>query len=143
MNRIFGLILAVVAAGGLATVSAASRSTEHSGALHVTKTCYEYTGAAGSHCTIRSSNIDAIQPGMKVVYLQALSADGSLNSDIVLTTAPRRRRVRSCRPQRHHQSEVTLSGGTGKFRSFQARAVVSVDETGLWHWDGSYSFKHH
>ena len=60
MKRIFGLILAVVAAGGLATVSAA-RSTEHSGELHVTKTCSEYTGAAGSHCTIRSSNIDAIQ----------------------------------------------------------------------------------
>ena len=138
MNRIFGLILAVVAAGGLATVSAA-RSTEHSGELHVTKTCSEYTGAAGSHCTIRSSNIDAIQPGMKVVYLQALSADGSLNSDIVLT--PRHGDLAFGHVLLNATtSEITLSGGTGKFRTFHARAIVSVDETGLWHWDGSYSF---
>jgi hypothetical protein len=139
MNRSLGLILAVIAAGGLATASSA-RSTERSGELHVTKTCSEYTGAAGSFCTIRSSNVDAIKPGMKVVYQQASSADGSLNSDIVLT--PRfGNLIFGHVVLNATTSEVTLSGGTGKLRSFHASAVVSVDETGLWHWDGSYSFR--
>ena len=35
---------------------------------------------------------------------------------------------------------VTLSGGTGKFTGFQARADVSADSAGLWHWEGTYSF---
>ena len=34
----------------------------------------------------------------------------------------------------------TFSGGTGKFTHFHASAAVSVDTTGLWHWDGTYVF---
>ena len=76
---------------------------------------------------------------MKVVYQQALSPDGSFNSDIVLT--PRHGDVALVISSSNATtSEITLSGGTGKFRTFHARAIVSVDETGLWHWDGSYSF---
>ena len=35
----------------------------------------------------------------------------------------------------------TFSGGTGKFTHFRASVAVSVDETGLWHWEGTYSFR--
>jgi hypothetical protein len=35
---------------------------------------------------------------------------------------------------------ATFSGGTGKFTGFQARVDVSADSTGLWHWEGTYSF---
>jgi len=39
-----------------------------SGALHVTKECSEYTGHAGSFCTVTSSNLKAIDVGSKVIY---------------------------------------------------------------------------
>ena len=36
---------------------------------------------------------------------------------------------------------VTLDGGTGRFRGFHASVDVTYDaETGLWRWDGTYSF---
>ena len=38
-----------------------------SGDLHLTKECSQYTGEAGSFCTITSSNIDEITAGTKVI----------------------------------------------------------------------------
>ena len=35
----------------------------------------------------------------------------------------------------------TFSGGTGKFEHFHAWAAVSVDGSGLWHWEGAFSFR--
>ena len=35
----------------------------------------------------------------------------------------------------------TFSGGTGIFTHFQASVAVSVDAAGLWHWEGTYSFR--
>jgi hypothetical protein len=61
LKAIFGLLLAVVAAGAFAVASSADDhgSSSRSG-LHVTKECSEYTGLADSFCTITSSNLDAI-----------------------------------------------------------------------------------
>jgi len=53
-------------------------SAQRSGTLHVTKECSEYTGEAGSFCTIVSSNFDAIPVGSKVVYAEAPTATGGL-----------------------------------------------------------------
>ena len=60
-------------------------SAERSGTLHVTKECSEYTGEAGSFCTIASSNFDAIPVGSKVVYAEAM-ATGGLDTDIAVNT---------------------------------------------------------
>ena len=38
------------------------------------------------------------------------------------------------------QGRVTLAGGTGRFAGFEADVVVSLDASGVWHWDGTYSF---
>ena len=79
---------------------------------------------------------------MRVVYREPLGA-GGLDTDIMLA-----------RPRGHGpsafghvvldlataQGRVTFSGGTGKFKTFQADAVVSVDSRGVWHWDGTYRF---
>jgi hypothetical protein len=113
--------------------------------LHVTKECSEYTGLPGSFCTITSSNLKQIEVGSRVVYANAL-VDGKLDSDLILdppgpgnniafghvtldlTTTPAR-------------GLVTFSGGTGKFRHFQATVVVSLLNGGPdWSWDGPYSF---
>lgn len=138
MKRSLVLFSAVAAALLLATASAAVQATHRSGALQVTKECSEYNGQAGSFCTITSSNIPQIKPGMRVVYLQAASQNG-LDSDIVLS------RDHGSAAFGHvvlnaTTSRVTFSGGTGALARFQAEADVSVDAAGVWHWDGTYSF---
>jgi hypothetical protein len=144
-TRFAGLIAVLVLATGITAASALAVASQagnspRSGALHVTKECSQYNGAAGSFCTITSSNIGAIKPGMRVVYLQPLG-DGVLDSDIVLSSGRRPAAFgHVVLDLATAQGEVTFSGGTGKFRRFHADAVVSLDASGVWHWDGTYSF---
>jgi hypothetical protein len=140
VKRSFILLVAVIAAGVVAAVGSA-RATPRSGALHVTKECSQYDGQAGSFCTITSSNIPQIKPGMRVVYFQAFGQNG-LDSDLVLS------RGHGSGAFGHvvlngTTSRITFSGGTGAFAGFHADAVVSVvsvDGADVWHWDGTYSF---
>ena len=134
------LISTVMAAGVVATGSFAMQSNKRSGALHVTKECSQYNGSVGSFCTITSSNLSAIKPGMRVVYLGA-PTNGVLDTAIVLTSG------HGPGAFGHvvlnlvtKQGTVSFSGGTGRFAKFQANAAVTVDSGGVWHWDGSYSF---
>jgi hypothetical protein len=134
MKRTLTLVLAVAAAGIVATAGSA---TPRSGALHVTKECSEYHGLPGEFCTITSSNVPQVKPGMRVVYLQALGQNG-LDSDIVLS------RGHGSAAFGHvvlnaTTSRVTFSGGTGAFTGFEADVAVSK-AGGVWHWDGTYSF---
>jgi hypothetical protein len=142
MKRIlFGLILAVAVACMIGAASQARvAAPPRSGALHVTKECSQYNGTVGSFCTITSSNINAIDPGMRVVYLAAPSG-GVVDADIVLSfehgSAAYGHVVLNLATKQGH---VTLAGGTGRFTWFHADAAVSVDSAGVWHWDGTYSF---
>jgi hypothetical protein len=143
MKAAFGLLLALVAAGAVSVASSAG-STQYvhrHGQLHVTKECSQYTGAAGSFCTITGSNLDAIRPGAKVFY-RSTAVGTSLDSDLVLDSG------HGDRAFGHVTLDfvtatgvVTFSGGTGHLRGFRARTVVSYDaKNNLWHWDGTYSF---
>ena len=136
---VFMLAAGITAASALAVASKAGNSPR-SGALHVTKECSEYNGQAGSFCTIISSNIKAIKPGMRVVYLEPLG-DGMLDTDIVLSFGGRQAAFgHVVLDPATAQGRVTFSGGTGIFKGFHADAVVSVDGSGVWHWNGTYSF---
>jgi hypothetical protein len=141
MKRSLIGIVAIVGAALVVTAGATGKSAARSGALHVTKECSEYQGLPGQFCTILSSNIPAIKPGMRVVYLQALGPAG-LDSDLVLTSGHGPQAfghvVLSVAPPPH--GTVTFSGGTGRFEGFQANVAVTVDTKGVWHWDGTYSF---
>jgi hypothetical protein len=111
-----------------------------SGDLHVTKECSAYKGLAGDFCTITSSNLEAIEVGSRVVYAQAAGA-ASLESDIVLDAGPGNTAAgHVALDLAKGTGLITFSGGTGKFTGFQARADVSADSAGLWHWEGTYSF---
>ena len=92
-------------------------------------------------CTITSSNLKAITAGSRVVYLQAAGAS-SLDSDIVLVVGPGNYRdsVTSRSISRPVPETLTLSGGTGQFASFHAKAAVSSLGGTNWAWDGTYSF---
>jgi hypothetical protein len=140
MKGIFALILAVAVVGSAATAGSA-KSTPTSGRLHVTKECSQYNGTAGSFCTILHANIDAITPGMQVVYSSAPS-DGTLDSEIVLKSADGTNKAYGHVTLDFAKAKglVTFSGGIGALAGFQAEARVSLDSGGVWHWNGTYSF---
>jgi hypothetical protein len=146
-RRTFALAVAAAAVGLLTqlvgpSVAVANEGSPHSGALHVTKECSQYTGAAGSFCTITSSNVRPIQAGMRVVYQQAAPADFALDSDIVVS-------FRHGSAAYGHVNldpggntgTVTLNGGTGDFRKFHANANLTCSDAVNCAWDGTYSFR--
>jgi hypothetical protein len=137
---VFMLAAGITAVSGLAVANRAAHHPPRSGALHVTKECSEYDGTVGAFCTITSSNIRAIEPGMKVVYL-AVPGNGVLDSDLTLSFG------RDGAALGHvmldtttGRGRLTFAVGTGRFAGFRAKVAVSVDSKGVWHWDGKYKF---
>jgi hypothetical protein len=133
-----GLLLAAVLAGAFAVAGSAS---PRSGDLHVTKDCSQNFGRAGDYCTIRSSNLNAIDSSMRVVYASAAGAT-SLDSDLVLDGPGNNDAFGHVTLDFQTLSGVvTFSGGNGRFSGFHANVDVTYDaQTGLWRWDGTYSF---
>lgn len=120
-------------------------ASPRSGDLHVTKECSQYTGLAGGFCTITSSNVKAIEPGTKVIYVLASGAT-LLDTDIVLDTPGpgNNKAFGHCTVDLATFLGVcTFSGGTGKFTGFSATAQVTpptADDPANFHWDGTYGF---
>ena len=152
MTKLKTIIVAVVAVVAVAAVAGAfavggqARTAHHPprhGALHATKECVERDnkGQAGGFCTILSSNLPAIRAGSRVFYLEAAGATG-LDSDLVLYAGPGNAALGHVTLSFASLSgSVILKGGTGQFRGFRARVLVTFDkETNLWHWDGTYRF---
>src|SRR5579864_9667152 len=74
--------LAVIAALALAPNAGHAQRV---GDLHIVKECSQYTGLAGSFCTITSSNVTAIPAGSTVNYDQPLGVPpDKLDSNVVL-----------------------------------------------------------
>jgi hypothetical protein len=122
---------------GVASVAASARH----GDLHVTKECSQYNGAAGSFCTITSSNLTRILVGSKVFYDQAAGIpNGLLDSNVVLDAGNGDRAVGRCTLDFSTGLGLcTFSDGTGRFTGFQARVEVSYLGPD-WAWDGTYRF---
>jgi hypothetical protein len=143
MKRAFVLVSAIAAAGIVATAGWAIHA-ERSGALHVTKNCSHYTGAAGSFCTITSSNLNAIKVGSRVVYTSAAGdpTPGLLESDLVIDGPGNNGAFGHVVLNLSTLSGVvTLSGGTGKFTHFHAGPItVACPAFPDCSWDGPYSF---
>ena len=120
----------------------AAQNSRRSGALHVTKECSEYTGLAGSFCTITSSNVKQIAVGSWVVYASAAGATSS-NTDIVLYAPAGRGSTAFGHVVLDFVTAtgtVNFWGGTGNLRGFHARADISYLGGPNWAWDGTYSF---
>ena len=134
------ILPAAVAILVLAASGPAVSATPRSGELHITKECSDYLGRAGDYCTFTSSNLRAIEGGDRIVYAQAAGAS-SLDTDVAVVAGPGNVAFGHCTLVfASLPGHCTFSGGTGKFTHFHATAAVSVDATGLWHWEGSYSF---
>ena len=141
MKRMLSIIITGVLAGvfaftGLTPASASTRS----GALHLTKECSQFHGQAGGFCTITTSNLKVIKPGSRVIYLKAAGATG-LDTNIVLDTGHGNKAFGHVILNfTTGTGTVTLSGGTGKFEDFRARAAVSFIGGVDWAWNGTYHF---
>ena len=149
MKRLLVLVAAVVAAVSVSVGVAASAPWHRSGILHVTKECSQYTGEAGSFCTVTSSNLKAIPVGTRDVGLGAVGTDGSVDFDIVFET-------RGANAAFGHATicgtcevgTVTFDGGTGEFKKFHANLVLYCPIGGIAHdgrvddcrLDGPYRF---
>jgi hypothetical protein len=133
------VLLFAVAAAAVGTTAGAAKNASHGRPLHVTKDCGSYDGTVGSFCTIKSSNVAAIEPGMNVVYLAPLTGP-TLDSDLVLSSGNGGAAVgHVVLDLAKKVGRVTFSAGTGRFDHFRADVVVTQDSAGLWHWDGSYT----
>ena len=131
----------VVLALAVGSPTALAESPSHrSGALSVTKECSQFTGAAGSFCTITGSNLKAIKPGSRVIYAKAVGAT-SLDTNIVLDTGHGNRAFgHVILDLATGTGTVTLNGGTGHFRHFHAKAAVSNTGGVNFAWNGTYRF---
>jgi hypothetical protein len=111
-----------------------------SGTLEVAKECSEYKGLAGDHCTLTASNIPELGVGTQIVYADAASG-GTLDTAISLESGPgNTAHGRVVLDLASGTGRVTLSDGTGSLAGIQAKADVSADAAGIWHWKGTYSF---
>lgn len=137
------VVAAILSLTALALASAVWASSPRSGALSVTKECSGYNGLAGSFCTITSSSLAAIPVGSRINYLQPADLFTPSGSDVVLDT-PRPGNNTAFGNCSLYLGQCTFWGGTGLFTFFHAGVVVTYDSaTGLWHWEGTYSFSPH
>jgi hypothetical protein len=146
IKAIIGLLLAAAAAGAFAVASSAENtgSSPRNGELHVTKNCSHYTGAAGSYCTITSSNLNAIKPGSRVVYASAADFTPEvlkLDSDLVIDGPGHNTAFGHVVLDLSTLSGVvTFWGGTGEFSHFDAGPLlVACPAFPDCSWDGPYN----
>jgi predicted ester cyclase len=118
----------------------ASTGAPRSGTLHLTKECSEYTGQAGSFCTVVSSNFAAIPAGSVIVYEAADTPDGGSDTDLVINTPNGDVAYGHVVLDGPTQTgTVTLAGGTGQLADLKAYLVVAPQAPN-YSWDGPYSY---
>ena len=146
-SRIKNGILALAAITGfsawMVSKGAAAAPVPDESALHITKNCAGFTGAAGAFCTITTSNVPAIKPGSKVYYDQAFGIPaGMLDANVVLSVARGDWATGRCTLDGSNgQGLCQFTDGVGQLTGFRARIKVSPFPHGVdYHWDGTYSF---
>jgi hypothetical protein len=98
---------------------------------------------ANQTCTITHSNLKAIEVGSTITYLTGATAEGIVNTDIVLDPPRPGNNVAfgHCTISLVTGTGVCeLLGGTGKFSHFQARVDVTPLGWPNFAWDGTYSY---
>jgi hypothetical protein len=144
--RLASLLIVGLAATTLVlstTGASVSASSGRDRRLHVTKECSEYAYAAGSFCTITSSNLGRLPVGSKIFYDQASGIPaGMLDSNVVLDAGNGNRAVGRCTLDGTTGLGLcTFSDGLGRFAGFQARVDVTYTGGADWELNGTYSFE--
>jgi hypothetical protein len=125
----------------------ADEGGKRSGNLFVTKECSQFSGLAGTYCTITSSTIPEIQVGSRVFYTQAavdpVGSEGgfiSLDSNVVLYVGTGDWAVGRCTLDLISDGVCTFSDGTGQLTGFHARVDVLPTGGVDYSWNGTYRF---
>jgi hypothetical protein len=93
------------------------------------------------YCTFTSSNLAAFPAGTRIVYLNPAGLGTPTDSPLFLDPpGPGDNEAFGTCFLGSNPMHCEFSGGTGKFTWFQASVIVTVDNEGLWHWAGTYSF---
>lgn len=128
-------------------VTSVSANDTRFGQLHVIKNCDNYTGQAGSYCTIASSNVTEVA-GATVFYDQAFGVpnpnppNGMLDSNVLLYAGTGDWAVGRCTLDGNTNLGLcTFSDGVGKLSGFHARLTVApASGNNNYSWDGPYYF---
>ena len=146
------LIVAFAALNSSSRLGFGAVSVGRNGDLHIIKDCAQYFaagGAAGSFCTITSSNFPEIPNGSRIYYDQTIGTPaGFLDSNVLLNTGtPGNWAIGRCTLDASTGLGLcTFSDGSGPLAGFRARIDVSPTGTGdcpsgvCFHWDGTYKF---
>jgi hypothetical protein len=135
--------LASTAPGTDGTVAPSSSASPRRGALHVEKECSQFD--LHSFCRITASNLEAIEVGSRIIYLQPAAVGTPSGSNVVLDLPGpgNNKAFGNCAldPQNKFFGQCTFAGGNGKFTHLQARVdVTHTDDFSQWFWEGTYSF---
>ncbi len=138
-RRILVFAIAITALMASA-ISVSASSSPH--ALHMTKDCSANTGIAPTYCTVKASSLKAIPPRAKVWYLGPVLTDAYfLSSNIKIDAWHGNTATGYCQVDARESTGIcTFWKGTGTLTGFHAVLQVSIDDKGLWHWDGTYYF---
>ena len=133
-------ILALGLAGCTALASPVFAAEPVSGPLSLAKECSEFTAHSGDHCTITASSLEAIPVGSKVYYYGPVIGPAILSTSIVLVAGDGTTAIGYCNVELAKSAGAcTFWAGSGKLAGFQALVNLTIDGTGLFHWDGTYT----
>ena len=108
--------------------------------LNLAKECSTFTAHSGDFCTITESNLAAIPVGTKVFYFGPVIGPVILATDIVLDAGGGNLALGTCNVELAKSSGTcTFRAGSGTLAGFQAIVTLTIDDTGLFHWDGGYA----
>jgi hypothetical protein len=108
--------------------------------LSLTKECSKFTAHSGDFCSITASSLDLIPVGAKVFYYGPVIGPAILSTAIVLDAGEGNTAIGYCNVDLPKSAGAcTFWAGSGTLTGFQALVNLTVDSTGLFHWDGSYS----
>lgn len=144
-RRSIALVLAALVVGS--STALAGSASPRSGDLVVAKECSGFQFDP-PYCTITASNLAAIPPGSRIVYLDPGGLETPTGGAVVLDPPlPGNNKAFGRCFLAADPMHCAFSGGTGLFTWFHAGVVVTVTDPGkpteLWHWAGTYSFTPH
>jgi hypothetical protein len=112
--------------------------------LSMAKECSKFAGHFGDHCTITKSSLAAIPAGTRAIYHGPVLGPVFLSSSVVLDAGDGNTAFGHCNVDLSAPSPVgtcAFWSGSGSLTGFQAVVKLTTDTTGLFHWDGSYTFE--
>lgn len=108
--------------------------------LSIAKECSKFTAHSGDYCTVTKSSLAAIPVGTKAIYYGPVLGPAILSTDVVLDAGDGNTAIGYCNVDLPKGvGACTFWAGSGMLAGFQALVNLTVDSTGLFHWDGAYS----